>query len=227
MSHCMKSPSFRAVLYLIISVLMIFIFYSINSQLVIFYMIFPSLSVAIFGLILFFVPIFDIIEYNSSKKYWEIRQDDDTPGARKKIWNFICSYLSLFLSNFLISIISIFFLYKLDFLSSNDPSTLIVVSTTIVILIRILTYSKKGIAREIGKGFKYAMFPFGFTLFLWDFLSPLIQKDPIHPLQSIYNFIISNIATIEILGIALLVITGLEPIFEIFEKINRSYDKRE
>lgn len=219
----MKSPSFRAVSYLIISVLTIFIFYLISPQLVLFYMIFPLLSVAIFGFILFFVPIFDIIESNSSKKYWEIRQDDDTSGTKTKIWNFICSYLSLFSSNFLISIISIFFLYKLDFLSSNDPSTLIMVSTTIVILIRILTYFKKEIAGEIGKGFKYAMFPFGFTLFLWDFLGPLIKNDPF---QSIYILIKSNIPMIAVLGFVLLVITGLEPIFEIFKKIDK-FDKRE
>lgn len=220
--------TFRARFYLILLVLMALIFYSISPQLIVFYVLFIFLSVAIVGYLFIFLPIFDTIEKNSSLKYWEIRRDYDYNKPKTKIWNFICSYFSLFWSNFLISIISIFFLYKLEFLSNNnDPSLSIFASTTIVILIRFLTYFKKEIAGEIGKGFRYAMFPLGFTLFFWDFLSPLIKKDPFHPFQSIYSFIIHYIPMIAVLVIALFVITGLEPMFEVFDKINRYYAQKE
>lgn len=224
----MESHSFRAKSYLIFSALMVVIFYLILPQFAEFYMLFLLLSVAILGFIPIFLIMFDTIEINSSKKYWEIRQDDDTPRTRKKFWKkswgFLCSYFSLYWSNFLISITSIFFLYKLE--SNNDPSSLIIVSTTIVILIRLLVYFKKEIAGEIGKGFRYAMLPLGFTLFLWDFLSPLMKKDSLYPMNPIYIFIKSNIPTIAVLGIALLVITGLEPVFERFVNLYSKYSKR-
>ncbi|MCZ7401874.1 MAG: hypothetical protein O8C61_06610 [Candidatus Methanoperedens sp.] len=173
-----------------------------------------------------FLGIFEIIENNSSSRYWEIKQDPDTDGTIQKIWiwNFLCSFRSLFFSNLLISLTSIFFLYKLDFLSNNKDSTLLIlVSTTVVILIRVLVYSNREIAREIGKGFRYAMFPFGYALFFWDILYPLAKQ-----YGNGFIFHIFNNNNIEMLGallIAVFVITSLEPIFGLFSEIKK-YSKR-
>jgi hypothetical protein len=108
-------------------------------------------------------------------------------------------------------------LYKTDPFS-NNPALLIGVSTTIVILIRFLTYFKKDIAKEIGKGFRYAMFPLGLAIFLWDFSISL--KKPI------LDFIFDNNATIIALVLILILITSLEPLFDLLTKVINNYNAK-
>jgi hypothetical protein len=183
--------------------------------------IFFALAAFAIGIFLFsFLKTFDIIEDNSALKYWEIKQDDSSNKRIEKFYNFLYSYFSLLYSNFLISSISIFLLYKFN----NDVAFLILTSTTIVILIRILVYVNRGIAREIGKGFGYAILPLGFALFLWDFFSPLTKNDPLHPFQAIYIFIIQKSPMTLALIISLAMITSFEPLFDILvNKINRHF----
>jgi hypothetical protein len=223
-SYTMKSRLFRAALFLLIFILITILFY--GHQLVLFPIFFLFMSLVIVLYLDNFLGIFEIIENNSSSRYWEIKQDHDTDGTIQKIWiwNFLCSFRSLFFSNLFIALTSIFFLYKLDFLSNKDPTLLILVSTTVVILIRVLVYSNREIAREIGKGFRYAMFPFGYALFFWDFLYPLAKQYG----NGFIFYIVNNNKYIEMLGavlIAVFVITSLEPIFGLFSEIQK-YSKR-
>jgi len=217
--HNMKNLSFRTTSYSILIIILSIICYLIRpiALLPIFY---ASAAFAI-GLLLFnFLKIFDTIEDNSAIKYWEIKQDDDSNKRIKKLGNFLYSYCSLLYSNFLISSISIFLLYKFN----NDVAFLLLTSTTIVILIRILTYINRGIAREIGKGLGYAMLPLGFALFIWDFFGPLINNDPFHPFQAIYTFIITKVPMTLALILTLVLITSFEPLFDLLvNKINRYF----
>jgi hypothetical protein len=172
----------------------------------------------------YLMKIFNKIEDNFSLRYWEISQDDDTDGSIRIKWILRSgiSFCSLFYSNFLISVSSIYFLNKL-YLLSNNPPILILVGTTPVILIRLLVYSDRKLAGEIGRGFKLLMFPLGFSLFFWDILSPLLSKAPSasHFYQPICLFIINNWHTIEAFLVVLFVITTLEPLFYLFDKINK------
>ncbi len=218
----MKSRSFRAELFLSFFLIIKIFFILFGHQLVII-SIFCLAFILLIGVYLgSFLGIFDTIEKNSSSRYWEIKKDYDTDGTIKKIWiwNFLYSFCSLFSSNLLIAITSIFFLYKLDSLSNNDPPLLIIVGTTVVILIRILVYSNRKIAIEIGKGFRYAMFPLGFTLFFWDFLYPLIKQ---YRSGFIYYIVTKYEATLMVLLIVVFVITSLEPIISYFNETRRNY----
>ncbi len=157
--------------------------------------------------------IFDIIEKGSHSKYLdlEIIPDNDS------FINFLYSYIYILIFNFLISISSMFLLYKTDPFS-NNPALLIGVSTTIVILIRFLTYFKNDIAKEIGKGFRYAMFPLGLAIFMWDFLISLNKP--------ILDFMFDNIAGILALVLILIVITSLEPLFDLLNKGINNYNAK-
>ncbi len=218
----MKSRSFRAALFILVFILTTIFFIFIGHQLVSISIFYPVFILLIGFYLGYFLGRFDTIEKNSSLRYWEIKRDYDADGTIKKIWiwNFICSFCSLFYSNLLIAITSIFFLYKLDSLSNNDPTLLIFVSTTVIILIRILVYSNREIAREIGKGFRYAMFPLGFALFFWDFLFPLVKQYG----NGFILYIVNKYdAVFIVLLIAVLVITSLEPIFSLINEQRRFY----
>jgi hypothetical protein len=222
----MKSRSFRAALFILFFIIITIFFYLIGHQLVIISIFYPVFILLIGFYLGYFLGIFDNIEKNSSLRYWEIKRDHDTDGTIKKIRNFLCSFGSLFSSNLLIAITSIFFLYKLDSLSNNDPTLLIFVSTTVIILIRILVYSNREIAREIGKGFRYAMFPLGFALFFWDFLFPLVKQ---YGNGFIFYIVNKYDAMLIALLIVVLVITSLEPIFSYFNETmgyNKSTETR-
>ncbi len=152
--------------------------------------------------------IFDFIENISSLEYSEIRPD-----------NGFYAYLYLFIYNFLIAIISIFLLYTIN----NSSDFLIEASTSIVILIRSLAYFKNEIAKEIGKGFRYAILPLGFALFLWDFLSPLMQKDPLHPYLPVHTFIRNEYQIFLILIFSLFLITCYDPVLGILVNKLKKY----
>ena len=183
---------------------------------------FASVYIMFLGLIMIIVPffvsfsgIFNIIEKGSSLKYFEIRPDNYSNTKFQKFINFIYSYIYLLFFNFLISVSSIYLFYKTDSLS-KDPALIISVSMTIVLLIRFLAYFKNDVAKEIGKTFRYAMFPLGLALFIWD----LISLNKKYSLQVPYlDIIIDNWVTIVALLIMLIAITSLEPLFELLNKL--------
>lgn len=215
--HYMKNLPFRAKLYLI---LMILLFLILIHSFALFSFFFVLLMFAIIICLIWFLKISDIIENNSPLKYLEVKQDDDSQKKIKKASNFLYSYCSLLYSNFLISGISIFLLYKFN----NDTGFLILASTTVVMSIRLLAYIDKEIAREIGKGFRYTILPLGFSLFIWDFFSSLIKNNPLNPYQAIYTFIINKVPMILVLILALSLITSFEPLFDILvSKLNRHF----
>ncbi|VVB85190.1 Uncharacterised protein [uncultured archaeon] len=133
-----------------------------------------------------------------------------------KFINFLYSFIYILIFNFLISISSMFFLYRTDPFTNNH-ALLIGASMTIVISIRFLTYFKKDIASEIGKGFRWAMFPLGFAIFIWDFLFSLHKP--------VLDFIIDNKAIIIDLVLILIVITSLEPLFDLLTKVIKKYNE--
>jgi hypothetical protein len=216
----MRRPSFRTIFYVIIFLVMVMIFYFINHQLAIIPIIIVTIAYTTGLYLIIFNPLLDRIEDNSSKRYWEIRPDDDSHSRWKKLGNFLYSYSSLLFSNFLVSIFSIFFLYKLDSLSNSDSNSLVMFSLVIVISVRLLTYLNGDIAKKIGEGFRYAMLPFGLTLFLFDFLKSLINQAP-YSFYPIYSFIKSNMLMTEVIVTSLIIITSLEPAFALFDKIKR------
>jgi hypothetical protein len=207
---------FRTKLFIGFFFLIIGFYTIINLQL-------AKVSVLIIGLIWVIVTlvvassgIFDIIENGSSKKYLDIRPDNNS-NKFLKIFNCFYSYIYILLFNFLISISSMFLLYKTDPFSNNHE-LLIAASMTIVILIRFLTYFKNDIAKEIGKAFRYAMFPLGLVIFIWDFL--------IHLNKPILDFILDNKAIIIALVLILIPITSLEFLFEILSKVINNYNDK-
>ena len=109
-----------------------------------------------------------------------------------------------------------FLLYRTDPFTNNH-ALLIGVSNTIVISIRFLTYFKNDIAKEIGKGFRYAMFPLGLAIFIWDFLFSLDKP--------VLDLITDNNAMIIALVLTLIVITSLEPLFELLTKVITKYNE--
>lgn len=217
--HFMKNLSFRTISYLILMIILSISFYLIRPFA--FFPFFFVLMIFAIGIsLIWFLKIFDIIEDNSSLKYWEIKQDHDSHKKIKKVSNSLYSYCSLLFSNFLISGISIFLLYTFK----NDTAFLILASTTVVISIRLLAYINGEIAREVGKGFRYAILPLGFSLFLWDFFSSLIKNDPLNPSYAIYTFIINKVPIILVLICALSLITSFEPLFDLLViKLNRYF----
>lgn len=134
----------------------------------------------------------------------------------QKFINFLYSFIYILIFNFLISISSMFLLYRTDPFTNNHI-LLIGASMTIVISIRFLTYFKKDIASEIGKGFRWAMFPLGFAIFIWDFLFSLHK--------SVLDFIIDNEEIIIALVLILIVITSLEPLFDLLTKMGKLGEK--
>ena len=183
--------------------------------------IFTSIYIMFLGLIMIivtffisFTGVFNFIENVSSLKYLEIRPDNYSNTKFQKFINFIYSYIYILFFNFLISVSSIYLIYKTDSFS-REPALILSVSMTIVLLIRFLAYFKNDVAKEIGKTFRYAMFPLGLTIFIWDLI--LLNKN--NSSQSIYSdIIIDNGATIVALLMILVAITSLEPLFELLNK---------
>lgn len=206
---------FRTKLFIGFFFLIIGFYTIINLQL-------AEVSVLIIGLIWVIVTfvvassgIFDIIKNGSGKRYLEIIPDNDSNTIQKFI-NSLYSFIYILFFNFLISISSMFLLYKTDPFS-NNLALLIGASMTIVILIRFLTYFKNDIAKEIGKAFRYAMFPLGLAIFIWDFL--------IHLNKPILDFILDNKAIIIALVLILIPITSLEFLFELLSEMIKKYNE--
>ncbi|NJD78707.1 MAG: hypothetical protein FIB08_16710 [Candidatus Methanoperedens sp.] len=179
------------------------------------------LIIGLIGVIVYLVAvslgIFDIIEKGSYSKYLDLEIiPDNNSNTIQKFINFLYSFIYILIFNFLISISSMFLLYKTDPFTNNS-ALLIGVSMTIIISIRFLTYFKNDIAKEIGKGFRYAMFPLGLAIFIWDFLISLHKP--------ILDFIIDNNAIIIALVLILIVITSLEPLFDLLTKLINKYNK--
>ena len=182
-----------------------------------------KVSILIIGLIWVIVylvailsGIFDIIEKGSYSKYLDLEIIPNESNAIQKFTNFLYSFIYILTFNFLISISSMFLLYRTDPFTNNH-ALLIGVSNTIVISIRFLTYFKNDIAKEIGKGFRYAMFPLGLAIFIWDFLFSLDKP--------VLDLITDNNAMIIALVLTLIVITSLEPLFELLTKVITKYNE--
>lgn len=175
------------------------------------------LIIGLIGVIVYLVAVSSgIFEKGSYSKYLDLEIIPNESNTIQKLINFLYSYIYILFFNFLISISSMLLLYKTDPFSINR-ALLIGVSTTIVILIRFLTYFKNDIAKEIGKGFRYAMFPLGLAIFIWDFLFSLHKP--------VLDFITDNNAIIIALVLILIVITSLEPLFDLLTKVIKKYNE--
>lgn len=216
----MKNFPFRTKLYIGFFLLICGVYIIINPVLANVYILIIGLIIVIISFLGVFTGLFDIIEKGSSLKYLDIRPDNDSNTTFQKIINFLYSYYYILFFNFLISISSIYLLYITGSLS-NKPELLIGVSITIVLLIRFLAYFQNDVAKEIGKTFRYTFFPLGLALFIWDFLIPLNKKYS-SPFPYL-DFFIDNYATLVALVIILILITGLEPLFDLLNKLIIDY----